>query len=83
MINPTPYTTTSKYVPLAKLTKVKITIAPEQTGYKYFEGEFIGYKNTAEETVVLQDGNVKTFDLKSKKEVAEDILNEIILLNNE
>ena len=43
-----------------------------------------GFKSETNKIKILfKDGNVKTFDLKSKKEVAEDILNEIILLSNE
>src|SRR5690606_13503993 len=42
-----------------------------------------GFKSETNKIKILfKDGNVKTFDLKSKKEVAEDILNEIILLNH-
>ncbi|NJX16980.1 phosphopantothenoylcysteine decarboxylase, partial [Tamlana crocina] len=43
-----------------------------------------GFKSETNKIKILfKNGNIKTFDLKSKKEVAEDILNEIILLSNE
>ena len=42
-----------------------------------------GFKSETNKIKILfKEGNIKTFDLKSKKEVAEDILNEIILLSH-
>ncbi len=43
-----------------------------------------GFKSETNKIKVLfKDGNIKDFQLKSKKEVAQDILNEIILLSHE
>lgn len=46
--------------------------------------EGAGFKSETNKIKILfKDGTTKKFSLKSKKEVAHDILNELILLNNE
>ena len=43
-----------------------------------------GFKSETNKIKILfKDGKIKTFELKTKKEVAKDIINEIIQLNNE